>query len=199
MRKSVIILTVLLALTMLIGVDWMRGGLSLSDSHSPRPSKSEDLGKPAIQMSLGRVPRYETSLTSNHEEASREITRKPVRPVKTNLNKINGLGGRKKFTQTYFIRSSLILRTQKPTEEEIERLVHSVRQVAETFEQHVFVIDADGKSTHEVPVLLYARSSFDLTESVKRVYISLDSDAGSHSEITKVEQVVPPKSDRAGG
>ena len=73
----------------------------------------------------------------------------------------------------HFIRASSIVGSSAPTKEQTDRLREAVNAVGEALNPGGIIFDADGFSTSEAPVLLFARDKFNLTAQVKAVYDTL--------------------------
>ena len=61
----------------------------------------------------------------------------------------------------HFIRASSIVGSSAPTKEQTDRLREAVNAVGEALHPSGIIFDADGFSTSEAPVLLFARDEFD--------------------------------------
>lgn len=85
------------------------------------------------------------------------------------------------------------------TNEEISRLRLAVDTVAEMLRPSAVIFDADGFSTSEAPVLLFARDEFNLTDQVKLVYDGLETsypplaDQITKKKVNKAEMATPRK------
>lgn len=173
MKRSAVIIVVLIALMAIIGVDRISQGFRflvsddrLASSREARPAlKSE--GSPSESLSAHDPQASRDSSHTEHSDSSPNVTGATNEHSGSQVIAVSVTGER---SPLHFIRASTIFGTSEPTKEQIIRLRDAVAVVGEGLRPSAVIFDADGLSTSQAPVILFVRDAFDLTVQVKSIY-----------------------------
>jgi hypothetical protein len=174
MKKTIAIVCLLLLLAALIGVErfyensrrksvWAKTNGIRSD----KPQETRDPRARADKTAVSPTAPIESD-TSDDRAPMDRVERVASKPAFIAGNTASGRG----IKTLHFIRIQTILADDKPTVETRARLLKAVKQVA-TANHADMVLDIDGLTTSQVPVLVFASPRFDLTNEVAAVYRDL--------------------------
>jgi hypothetical protein len=178
MKKTAVIVAILIALVAIMGNDRISQVVSIliSDDKSPGSKEAESpLPRGRLSSTSSRLKNQPNDIdypaTENSSVAAPERT-----IVKNTADISNAIPGSitGKIGNIHFIRSATILGTSKPTPVQISRLQEAVTLVAEKLNSDGLILDTEGSTSSEIPFVLYARDTFDLTIQTKSIYDSLD-------------------------
>ena len=178
MKRPTIVIIALIISAAIIGFERIRERMHflISDDRISRARPADDSAYPKradLTAAAREDPRH--SLISDPPKVQGQARRTNTDPesgrIASDTGKVSITGA---ISPMHFIRASAITGSTEPTNEEITRLRLSVDKVAEALRPSAVVFDEDGFSTSEVPVLLFARDEFNLTDQVKAVYDSLE-------------------------
>jgi hypothetical protein len=174
MKKPLAIVCLLLLLAALIGVERFNRssrGVSFDEkTNGVRADKPQETRKSRTRSDKTATPPITPieSATSDDTAPMDKVGRIASKPAFIAGNASSG----RAIKTLHYIRIQTILADDKPTEETLARLLKAVKQVA-TANHADMVLDIDGLTTSQVPVLVSASPRFDLTNEVAAVYRDL--------------------------
>ena len=195
MKKLLAIVAVLMLLVALVGVDKIGDMLRMliRDDRDPRATRSEEIAHEPSEPKSSRndltgARTIDTKVESESFHGDRTGT------VVGNGSVAGGASGLIELSITgdvspfHFIRSSEVLGTTEPTEQQRELLQTATEAVLAPLDPGVLIFDADVTSQFGAPVLVFAREELELTRHVKAVYETLMREPVQFLETANVEQ-----------
>jgi hypothetical protein len=177
MKKRATIIVVLIILLTIIGFERIRRGFHflISDDRVARTRRADEITNSRdTKLKESSIEEQDSSRIASHFQDRRyddTITTASITNRGGSQSVQVSIAG--EISPMHFIRASFILGSTAPSKEQIDRLREAVDAVGEALRPGAIIFDADGFSTSEVPVLLFARGEFDLTAQVKLIYDTL--------------------------
>lgn len=195
MKRPAIIVAILIALVSLIGFERIRQGLRflVFDDRAAGPRWRGQASGSEVSTIKTSGPEGSVSVDLASRSGHRSSADATIATSTDGRNDLNSVAVRiaGEVSPMHFIRASTIFGNSEPSKEQIDRLRKAVAVIGDALRPSAVIFDADGDSTSETPVIVFARDEFDLTTQVKEVYDSLgqtshhpaqaDSKAGSGS------------------
>ena len=179
MKRPAIIIIVLIIMMAIIGFERIEKGLHflISDDRAARRSNQPAEVANSVDPK-SRQSRTEEQNSSLHAFPSQDSDQAEITTTASGKGREGSqtleVSVTGEISPMHFIRGSFIIDSEKPSDEQIDRLREAVDTIAGALQPGAVIFDADAVSTSKSPVLLFAKDGIDLTTQVKSIYDALE-------------------------